>query len=303
MTLRAIILVIFALGAAASTALFARNWAAAQRVQPATALEQKQAPATVVLVAASDLSAGVFLREKHLKWQPWPENGVADGYVVRVGSDQKAEAARKSLIGAVVRASVNTGEPLTPKRVVQPGDRGFLAAVLTPGARAVSVPVNATTGIAGFVFPGDKVDLILTVKFNTDDARGKKRTRYVSKTLLAAIRVIAIDQKTEQTDGKVKPVKNVTVEVTPKEAEKFAIGLHMGAISLSLQSLARADDESQLAELSIAADAGSRQASRQVSGRGYPLDNDVLSIGRSSPRRQQPQIVVLRGSKAEKAKF
>ena len=64
MTLRAIILVIFALGAAASTALFARNWVAAQRVQPATAAVQKQAPATAVLVAASDLSAGVFLREK-----------------------------------------------------------------------------------------------------------------------------------------------------------------------------------------------------------------------------------------------
>jgi pilus assembly protein CpaB len=297
MTIRAIILVIFALGAAASTALFARNWIAAQKTQPAAAEEIKQTPATAVLVAATDLSAGAFLREKHFKWQPWPEDGVAKGYVVRSGSDDKADAARKALIGAVVRASINAGEPLTPKRVVQPGDRGFLAAVLSPGARAVSVPVNATTGISGFVFPGDKVDLILTVKFNSDDASGKTRTRYVSKTLLAAIRVIAIDQKTEQTDGKVKPVKNVTLEVDPKEAEKIAIGLHMGAISLSLQSLARADDESRLASLETAA--GGTRASK----RNFTLDNDVLSVGRSGPRRQKAQVQVLRGSVAEKAKF
>ncbi|MBT3884770.1 MAG: Flp pilus assembly protein CpaB [Rhodospirillaceae bacterium] len=301
MTIRVIILVIFALGAAASTALFARNWVAAQKAQPAAAEEIKQTPATAVLVAASDLSAGAFLREKHFKWQPWPENGVADGYVVRRGSDDETETARKSLIGAVVRASINAGEPLTPKRVVQPGDRGFLAAVLSPGARAVSVPVNATTGIAGFVFPGDKVDLILTVKFNSDDARGKKRTRYVSKTLLAAIRVIAIDQKTEQTDGKVKVVKNVTLEVNPKEAEKIAIGLHMGAISLSLQSLARADDVGDLAGLETAA--GGAAATARVSKRNFTLDNDVFSIGRSGPRRQKPQVQVLRGSTAEKAKF
>lgn len=301
MTLRAIILVIFALGAAASTALFARNWIDAQKAQPAAAEQIKQAPTTAVLVAAIDLSAGAFIREKHFKWQPWPKDGLAEGYVVRAGSDDKAEASRKSLIGAVVRASINAGEPLTPKRVVQPGDRGFLAAVLSPGTRAVSVPVNATTGISGFVFPGDKVDLILTVKFNTDDARGKKRTRYVSKTLLAAIRVIAIDQKTEQTDGKVKPVKNVTLEVSPKEAEKIAIGLHMGAISLSLQSLARADDESRLAGLATAA--GGASVTARVSKRNFTLDNDVFSVGRSGPRRQKAQVQVLRGSTAEKTKF
>lgn len=301
MTIRAIILVIFALGAAASTALFARNWIAAQKVRPAAAEEIKQTPATAVLVAASDLGAGVFLAEKHLKWQPWPKDGVANGYVLRDGSDDKDDASRKALIGAVVRASINAGEPLTPKRFVQPGDRGFLAAVLSPGARAVSVPVNATTGIAGFVFPGDKVDLILTVKFNSDDARGKKRTRYVSKTLLTAIRVIAIDQKTEQTDAKVKPVKNVTLEVTPKQAEKIAIGLRMGAISLSLQSLARANDESLLAGLETAA--GGVTTTAPVSKRSYTLDNDVFSVGRSGPRRKKPQVQVLRGSTAEKAKF
>ncbi|MAF50340.1 MAG: Flp pilus assembly protein CpaB [Rhodospirillales bacterium] len=298
MTLRAVILMIFALGAAAATALFARNWIVAQRGQTETVVAAKQAPAAEILVAASDLSAGVFIQEQHLKWLAWPKNGVADGYVVKA---EDADEALKSMIGSVVRTSVTKGEPLTGKRVVQPGDRGFLAAVLNPGGRAVSVPVNATTGIAGFVFPGDQVDLIVTVKFSSDDGRGKKQTRYVSKTLLTAIRVIAIDQKTEQTDGKVKPVKNVTLEVTPKQAEKIAIGLQMGAISLSLHSLARGESESALADLSTAA--GGRANARPGTRRNYTLDNDVFSIGRSGERRSQPRVVVLRGSKAEKAKF
>ena len=98
-----------------------------------------------------------------------------------------------------------------------------------------------------------------------------------------------------------KVVKNVTLEVNPKEAEKIAIGLHMGAISLSLQSLARADDVGDLAGLETAA--GGAAATARVSKRNFTLDNDVFSIGRSGPRRQKPQVQVLRGSTAEKAKF
>ncbi|NQV54797.1 MAG: Flp pilus assembly protein CpaB [Rhodospirillales bacterium] len=296
MTIRALILMVFALAAAAATALFARNWIAAQRAQVENVSVEQRSPATEILVARAPLPSGTFIQEKHMKWQAWPKDGVADGYVVKkIGAD--TNASRTGLIGAVVRTSIIAGEPITRKRVVQPGDRGFLAAVLNPGARAVSVPVNATTGIAGFVFPGDRVDLILTVKFSANDATGKMQTRYVSKTLLKKIRVIAIDQKTEAEDGKIKLVKNVTLEVDPKQAEKIALSLHMGAISLSLHSLALDKDDATLAALSPVV--GREEQSKRS---GFTLDSDVFSMGGSEAPSSDTRVQVLRGSQSDKAK-
>ncbi len=294
MTIRAIVLMVFALVAAAGTAVFARTWVAAQRAQVQTVMVEKSTPQAEILVASADLPAGEFIQEKHLKWQAWPKDGVGDGYVAKAGTDAEVTSLRQGFVGAVVRSQITAGEPITKKRIVQPGDRGFLAAVLTPGTRAVSVPVNATTGIAGFVFPGDKVDLILTVKFSGGEG-SEKQTRYVSKTMLAAIRVVAIDQKTEQTDGDVKPVKNVTLEVTPEQAEKIAIGLQMGALSLSLNSLARVGEDG----LAVAdtADAPVVKDKRE-----YTLDRDVFSFGKGN-KASGTRVEVLRGSKSEKAKF
>ena len=251
-----------------------------------------------VLVAEDTLATGTFVRAVDLRWQPWPAEGLAKGYV------REGERLIADFVGAVVRHRITAGQPVTASRVVFPGERGFMAAVLAPGMRAVSVPVNATSGVAGFVFPGDWVDVVLTMKLRPKDANGKGVTRYFSETLLSALRVLAIDQRTEQKDGEASVAKTATLEVTPKQAEQIALALEMGALSLSLHSLAQTDGG--LARL--AREAGIRPPA-EAAAKSYTMDLEVnfahdalfgyLRRGRGGKR----QVNVLRGDKSELAKF
>jgi pilus assembly protein CpaB len=236
MNARTIILAFVALSLAGLTALFARHWLDAQRVVVAApAPAPAPTPATEVLVAREALPAGSFVKPEQLRWQAWPEAGVNQAYVVKGKGDMNV------FVGGVVRQLIAAGEPVTSARVVTPGDRGFLAAVLQPGMRAVSVSVNAETGISGLVFPGDRVDLIVAQSFRGNSGE-QKQTRRASETVLENVRVLAIDQNTK--DGNEKPAvgKTVTFEVTPKQAEAVAVAAELGKLSLSLRSLATAEE-------------------------------------------------------------
>jgi pilus assembly protein CpaB len=145
-----------------------------------------------------------------------------------------------------VRNPITAGQPVTQGSLVKPGDRGFLAAALGPGMRAVSVPVSGPSAVAGFVFPGDHVDLVLT---QSVAGGGDGPPLKASETIIRNLRVLATDQRTDNQvgdDGKtvVKGFSNVTVEATPKIAEEIAVARTVGELSLSLRSLA--DDQSQL---------------------------------------------------------
>jgi pilus assembly protein CpaB len=163
---------------------------------------------------------------------------VQDAYFI----DGEADMAK--LLGTVVRFPVTAGEPVTQGALVAPGDRGFLAAALGPGMRAVTIPVSAKTGVGGFVFPGDRVDLVLTQTVKADQGMPLK----ASETILSNLRVLATDQSTESetVEGKtvVRAFRTVTLEVTPRIAEKIAVAGTLGTLSLSLRSLA--DNQSQL---------------------------------------------------------
>jgi pilus assembly protein CpaB len=187
---------------------------------------------TEVLVAKRALPVGTILDATALEFRPWPKDLVEGAYYVR-GESEPAK-----LQGAVVRFAVPAGQPLTQGALVKPGDRGFLAAALGPGMRAVTVPVSAQSAVAGFVFPGDHIDLILT-----QTVSGEGPPLRASETVLRNLRVLATDQRTDkQTDDKGKTVvtaySTVTVEATPKIAEKIAVAQTVGTLSLSLRSLA-----------------------------------------------------------------
>jgi Flp pilus assembly protein CpaB len=129
-------------------------------------------------------------------------------------------ASIESLVGTVVRNAVTAGQPLTQGSIVKPGDRGFLAAALGPGMRAVTVPVSALTGVAGFVFPGDRVDLVLTAielgflterraafenlayRVNLDSIRGVVTTMIQTEKygtpLASALRVLSAEFRNER---------------------------------------------------------------------------------------------------------
>ncbi|NKB59907.1 MAG: Flp pilus assembly protein CpaB [Alphaproteobacteria bacterium] len=262
MRARTLILLAFAVIAAGGTFYLAQNWIATQRGALTRVAKQDapQATSTVlVLVANKELPAGRFIKAKDLRWQAWPEKGLSETYYVKgkpapkrknaaSGDKSKdkskdAKASGKGLIadfvGAVVRAKITPGEPITDGRVVRPGDRGFLAAVLQPGTRAISVPINATTGISGFVFPGDKVDMLLTHSIQEED----ETVRRATETVLSDIRVLAVDQRTDDVEGKAVVAKTATLEVTPKQAEVIAVASEIGRLSLSLRSLAKEDEK------------------------------------------------------------
>ena len=167
---------------------------------------------------------------------------------------------RDDLLGAVVRAGMVDGEPITDRRVVRPGDRGFLAAMLASGHRALSVPVNAASGISGLISPGDRVDVILSHTIKEDGAGPNQRK--ASETMLSDIWVLALDQRTDDVDGERVVAETATLEVAPKEAEKLSLAQKLGALSLSLRPIARAGDPKEPARPTFTTD---REISRVMS--------------------------------------
>jgi len=165
-----------------------------------------------------------------MRWQEWPRDTVDAAYVLQ------ENAKLEDFVGAVVRSHMASGEPITAERVVHPGDRGFMSAVLDPGSRAVTVNVTASTGMAGFVLPGDRIDLLLTmvVQSGNKDAPA----RHMSETVLTDLKVLAMDQRVTDDKKDVTPPKTATLEVTPKQAELVAVASELGMLSLSLRSLA-----------------------------------------------------------------
>lgn len=227
-----LVLLVSALIIAVGTAFVARSMfagAAAPEAQAAVAPVAVQGPK--VLVAQRALPPGTIITPDALSFQPWPSDMVKDAYFI------EGEADMAKLIGTVVRFSVTAGEPVTQGALVSPEDRGFLAAALTPGMRAITVPVSSQSGVAGFIFPGDRVDMMLTQAVSGDSGELK-----VAETILRNLRVLATDQATTQevVDGKAVPRVSgtVTLEVTPRIAEKVTVAQTLGTISLSLRPLA-----------------------------------------------------------------
>jgi pilus assembly protein CpaB len=240
MDVKKIALLIGALMIAAVTAIMAKN------IFTGSAVEQAQAAPAVpvgpkILVARKALAVGTIIDAESFSFQPWPKELMQNAYYTE--GDPEADA--KKLMGTVVRVAITAGQPITRGSLVGPNDRGFLAAALGPGMRAVTVPLdNRTGGVGGFVFPGDRVDLVLT---QTVEGGGDGPPLKVSETIVRNIRVLAIDQRIDGKDaeGKTEPKKadTVTLEATPKIAEKIAVSQSVGALSLSLRSIADSTSE------------------------------------------------------------
>jgi pilus assembly protein CpaB len=185
-----------------------------------------------VLAAGSTLRAGTLLKPDDLEIRQIAEGDVPTG--ARADSPQ----ARSELFGAMVRQTLLPHQVILPSDVMRPGDHGFLAAVLTPGKRATSVGVDAVSGTAGLIWPGDHVDLILTQQI---DAPGVNiGCRYVGETVLKDVRVIAIDQQlvqggTSSTADTANQSRTVTLEVSPEDAEKVAVATRLGKLELAVR--------------------------------------------------------------------
>lgn len=277
-----LLLLVLAVGLGFGTIQFARNWLESER-NALTAMQQDEpAPELAVsrvLVTAGDMPSGHFLRAGDLRWQEWPEEAISEQYFT------ERDVQLEELVGAVVRSGMNSGEPITSNRVVRPGDRGFLAGVLTPGMRAMSVPVNETTGIAGLVFPGDRVDLILSHGV-VEETEEKATKRTVSETVLTNRRVLAIDQMVDDLANEPAVADNVTLELTPREVEQVTVLLGLGSLTLSLRGIAEREED--LPPL-IPGDE-QNQVAETPTGAGKPIKEPMRGEGTGDLSADAPQV-------------
>lgn len=285
-------LIVIAVLVAGGTGLLARSWLIGQRAQPAAASPLAlPAPAKSVLVTRNAIQRGQILRPEDLVWQPWPE-GVLDKSYVLLGSRTP-----ESFAGWVARFPLGPGDPITEGKILKPGDLGFLAAVLRPGMRAISVPITATSGISGFVFPGDFVDILITETLaarNAENGPGQGNfDRKAAETVLHDVRVIGIDQKLEGNPGEAVVGHTATLEVTPKQGEIIELASEIGKLSLSLRSL-RPEEEEGVSE--------AQQASADSEGAAepptYTLDSQVSQLLAKRPGNGNAEVgtvTILRG--------
>jgi pilus assembly protein CpaB len=245
--------------AAVGLALLLRNMATKPKSStPVVASAPAAAkPVTRVLTAARDLEIGVRLAPADMAWQDWPVESlnpayITDGVAPAPKADGAAAAANtastvakdlvtgggqalQALAGSVVKEPILKGEPILARKIVKGGEGGYMAVVLAPGMRAMSVPVNAETGAGGFVQPGDRVDLIESHQ----DSQKKGGQGFDTSTVVSNVRVLAVDQNTDPAkNGKSIVGATVTLEIPAPVVEVVAEAKARGGVMLALRSYA-----------------------------------------------------------------
>ncbi len=242
-----------ALVAAIGLAVLLRNMVAPKTAAKIVVAAAPQVPTTRVLVAAHDLKVGDRLSEIDMTWQAWPANALNPSYITDGGQPTMPAAqptrliktagaaardvvtgggpAMQALTGAVVREAMVKNEPIMKDKVVRAGQGGYMSVVLDPGMRAISVPVNAESGVAGFIEPGDRIDLVQAV---SDTSKGG-----ATQTVLSNVRVLAVDQTTTPAaNGKSILGATITLEVPHALVEMVADAKIHGGLMMALRSYA-----------------------------------------------------------------
>ncbi len=197
-----------------------------------------------ILVATAQLAPGTLLRAKDVAWQSIKGSAEA-GLILQpsIGSGnpnpELEQQARAEVYGAALRIGVGAGAPITRGAIVRPGDRDFLQIVLSPGARAIAIPVVMGGASTGILYPGDWVDVVLTQTFKSDLPL---KRRSVGETVVQNLRVLAVDPP----DAKAGAAGNnfgrtVTLEVTPEQAERVNVAAELGKLSLTLRNVSTSD--------------------------------------------------------------
>ena len=237
----------------------------------------------MILVATRQLPTGTIIGPDSFRYQPWPKELVEKAYFLKDKTDVN------TLVGTVVRYPITAGQPLTQGSLVHPDDRGFLAAALAPGMRAVTVKVSQEQGVAGFVFPGDRVDVLLAQTIAVKEGSSYPDDQlYTAETIVRNVRVLATDQRYDAEDetGKtpVRTFGSVTLEATPDIAERIAVAENMGKLSLALRPLAENTGELEAAiasgDVNVPTKGGSAAERRMMAdAAGRPTPSRTATTG------------------------
>lgn len=209
--------------------VLANIWLASQR----SAMASNGAQRDTVVVAAMPLKFGDALSADKLREIPWPAGAIPAGAFKTTKDALAGEGTRQAL------QAISANEPILATKITGPGQRATLSAVLGDGMKAVSIRVNDVLGVAGFVFPGDRVDILLTRTARGDDGTDKS---FVD-VLLQSMKVLAIDQVADLSKDNPTVVKSVTLEASTKDAQKLTLAAGAGQLSLALRQAAASKGE------------------------------------------------------------
>ena len=230
MRVRSLLITMLGIAVAAASVYASREFLAVER---ATASAEKPTPALVsVVVASQDISFGSTIEAHKLTTIQWPAEAVPAGVYTEFAPllPRDGEEPRRA------RRPFVKGELLLPAKLSDFGEKVTIGQTLKPGNRAMAISVNATTSVGGFVTPGDFVDVVLTSR----DKRGLKAT-----TILQKIRVIGVDQQSDELSERAQVARTVTVEVTPRQGQKLALAQRAGTLSLTLRNIGEVEEGEQ----------------------------------------------------------
>src|SRR5262245_31508874 len=290
MNSKRVVFLLLAVILAGATAFRGRPWLQNERAAlMAQAGQNREAPAAAptlqVLVARNAIHTGQIVKPDDMRWQSWPQGSLAPTYIV------EGKRPLSDFVGAVARGSIAAGEPSTEGKLVLAGTRGFMSAVLQPGTRAVSVPIAATSAVSGFIYAGDRVDVLLTHVL-----QGQTGQRSATETILRNARVIAMVQKLDFSPGDKPDIgKTATLELTPKQTELVTLAVKMGDLSLVLRSLQDANDDNR--------DKPIEENSPAEPGDSFTEDSQVSKLIRPAAAVapvSKPTVIVLRGAARSK---
>lgn len=271
----------------AFTAIAVRNRMASQPPVPEAASHR-------VLIANRDLAPGTIIQGSgDIGWGAPPEKTEGEAPNENLLHEGKINPA--DFGGAVVRRQLRAGDYIEHSMLTRAGEGGFMSAVLEPGMRAVSIAVNATSGNAGFIAPGDRVDLIVThrIKNLSADKESGGGESVVSETFVRNVRVLAVDQMLDNPENKAVLAKTVTVEVTPRQAEQISVAAEMGRISMALRSLLAQPKPAEGEENPVVNLYGEPE--------NYTRDSDISRL--LHRKDNLPPVRVIRGDQSESIEF
>ena len=191
-------------------------------------------PTKMILVTAAAIPGGSLLTSDDLVQKEIPVDEVVKEY------NLDTLEVRRGLMGAMVKRNLGAGEAVRTDDLMRPSVHGFMAAVLSPGMRAVTINVDAASGSSGLIWPGDRIDLILT-QMNNDPSAAIGR-RISAHTVLSNVRVVAVDSQLvsapNRNAGAMGDAQNrtVTLEVDEEQAQRVSVGMRLGRLSVSVRA-------------------------------------------------------------------
>lgn len=222
----------FSVAMVAGAGAFMLSRSLTQPAPKALEMPTQQAETVQVLVARTDIGLGQVTNESHFRWQEWPKNALSPQFITR----QARPKAATDMSGSISRTTITANEPITSNKLIKPGSGGVLAAILTPGMRAISIRISEHSAVARLILPNDHVDVLLTTRTRT---RGGNQEDINSEVLLRNVRVLAIGQLLEVKDGRKNAEGNVaSLELTPSQVEVIAQSSMRGELTLTLRSIA-----------------------------------------------------------------